>query len=248
MLAEIVDDYIAKKREAEKRDNSKFRVSDAGRCHLMRYWKRLGIPASDQPDTRTQRVFEVGHVFHRWIQDVIQMKGLLEEMEYRVEDEHMIGHIDAIVHGPEGLILYDFKTVHSRKFHYKRKEGNNGDMHYAIQAYTYSMMVPFPVHDARIAYISKDDLCIEEVSVFKIDNIFDLVRNDWFPLVQAWRKQEEPIPSPMDWECRYCIYKTKCNEEQAEKERAEVEAEARARVAEKAEEAKEMGVFWNAFL
>ncbi|MEM2963737.1 MAG: hypothetical protein QXN01_04560, partial [Candidatus Anstonellales archaeon] len=72
MLETIVDTYIAEKRAEQIRPLDKFRVSDAGRCHLMRYWKRQGKPASDEPDARTQRVFEVGHVFHVWLQDLLQ--------------------------------------------------------------------------------------------------------------------------------------------------------------------------------
>ena len=210
MLTEIIAEYITEKSNAEVRDHSKFRVSDAGRCHLYRYWKRLGKPASDLPDDRAQRIFEVWNVFHVWLQDVLAESGLLFEKELRVEDTHRIGHIDAIVHTDKGLVLYDFKTVHSRKFHWRRKEGNNGDMHYAMQAYTYATMLRTGVVDVRIAYISKDDLCIEEVSVLQIDDIAEYVQQDWATLLAAWVRQEPPKPNPMDWECRYCIYRTEC--------------------------------------
>ncbi|MEM7828549.1 MAG: PD-(D/E)XK nuclease family protein [Candidatus Aenigmatarchaeota archaeon] len=210
MLENIVDSYIAEKRAEQIRPHDKFRVSDAGRCHLMRFWKRQGKPATDEPDARTQRVFEVGHVFHVWLQDLLQKTGLLLHKEYRVEDMHRIGHIDAIVRVGEALILYDFKTVHSRKFHHRRREGGNGDMHYAMQAWTYAQMLPFGVEDIRIAYISKDDLCIDEVSVLDIDDISEYVKQDWFSLIDSWVRQEEPRPNPADWECKYCIYKSSC--------------------------------------
>jgi CRISPR/Cas system-associated exonuclease Cas4 (RecB family) len=210
MLTEIIAKYIQEKRQAEIRDNSKFRVSDAGRCHLMRYWKRQGKPASDMPDDRAQRIFEVGNVFHVWLQDVLTETGRLFEKELRVEDTHRIGHIDAIVHTDKGLVLYDFKTVHSRKFHWKRKEGMNGDLHYAMQAFTYSTMLRTGVVDVRIAYISKDDLCIEEVSVLQIDDIAEYVYQDWLTLISAWERRERPTPNPAEWECKYCIYRTEC--------------------------------------
>lgn len=210
MLANLVDTYIAEKRAEHIRSHDKFRVSDAGRCHLMRYWKRQGKPFTDEPDARTQRVFEVGHIFHGWLQDLLKEKGLLIEREKEVEDIHRIGHVDAIIQTEQGLILYDFKTVHSRKFHYKRKEGNNGDVHYAMQAYTYAMMLPFGVADIRIAYISKDDLCIEEMTVMDIDDISEYVNQDWYSLIDAWNREEEPKPNPMSWECGYCSYCSCC--------------------------------------
>jgi CRISPR/Cas system-associated exonuclease Cas4 (RecB family) len=210
MLANLVDAYITEKRAEQIRSHEKFRVSDAGRCHLMRYWKRQGKPLTDEPDARTQRVFEVGHVFHVWLQDLLKEKGLLIEREKEVEDIHRIGHVDAIIQNEQGLILYDFKTVHSKKFHYKRKEGNNGDIHYHMQAYTYAMMLPFGVADIRIAYISKDDLCIEEVSVMDTDDISEYVQQDWHTLVSAWNAKLEPEPNPMSWECKYCGYTSSC--------------------------------------
>jgi len=210
MLEKIIDDYIAEKRQAELRDHSKFRVSDAGRCHLMRYWKRQGKPASDLPDDRQLRIFEVGHVFHRWIQDILLEKRKLVACELKIEDTHRIGHIDAIIRMDDMFILYDFKTVHSRKFHWRRKAGNNGDMHYAMQAFTYATMLPFGVADIRIAYISKDDLCIEEVSVMDTDDISEYVQQDWATLLDAWERQEPPKPNPAEWECKYCIYRTEC--------------------------------------
>jgi hypothetical protein len=212
MLTEIIAKYIQEKRQAEIRDNSKFRVSDAGRCHLMRYWKRQGKPASDMPDDRQLRVFEAGHVFHIWLQDILRPKGAL--IEVPVEDEHRMGHVDAIVQGDEGVILYDFKTVHSRKFHHNRKEGGNGDIHYAMQAYTYATMLPPSIQkeltDIRIAYISKDDLCIEEVSVFRMPDLPAKTTKDWEILLDSWIKKVEPNPNPLNWECKYCIYRSSC--------------------------------------
>ncbi len=209
MLGEIIDAYIAGKNAEQLRSHDKFRVSDAGRCYLMRYWKRQGKPFTDEPDSRTQRVFEVGHVFHRWLQNLLEAKGMLIEKEKKVEDIHRVGHIDALVMTEQGLVLYDFKTVHSRKFHYKRKEGGNGDKHYAMQAYTYAQMLPFGVADIRIGYISKDDLCIEEVSVDEA--IEQDVIDDWNTLIELWEKQIEPPAQPQyEWECKYCVYKSIC--------------------------------------
>lgn len=141
------------------------------------------------------------------LQKVLEKKGLLIEAEIKVEDIHRIGHIDAIVKTEDGLILYDFKTVHSRKFHHMRKEG--GDRHYAMQALTYAMMLPFGVADVRIAYVSKDDLCIEEVSATEMVNAEEVIQ-DWLKLIQAWNTQTEPEPNNEEWECRYCIYRTAC--------------------------------------
>lgn len=212
MIEKIITKHLQKKKRQHK-DNSKFRVSDAGRCHLMRYWKRQGRPFSDIPDERTLRVFEVGHIFHSWLQDILEKEGVLVGKELRVEDEHRIGHIDSVVKTASGIVLYDFKTVHSRKFHWKRKQGLT-DTHYALQALTYASLLDFRVDDVRIAYISKDDLYIEEVPC---NGMTININDDWKPLIAAWERQEEPIPNPASWECDYCVYCLICEQKGGQK-------------------------------
>lgn len=220
MLARIIDEYIREKNGEgiPSTENPKFRVSDAGKCHLMRYWKRKGIEPTDEPDVRAKRVFEVGHVFHNWLQAILRRNGCLVEEEFEVEDTHRKGHVDAIVMTPEGLILYDFKTVHSRKFNYLN---NEIDKHYIHQIVTYYMMLPFGVEDIRLAYISKDDLRIQEMSIireFEFEKILQETVDDWDKLIIAWETGQEPEPNPETWECRYCIYRSRCNPQEQKQE------------------------------
>lgn len=207
MIEQMINEHIAQDRAQEERRNDKFRCSDAGRCQLMRYWKRQGKPSSDDFDERTLRVFEVGHLFHRWIQGILHDKGVLLQAEMEVEDLHRIGHIDALVRDKDGLlVLYDFKTVNSRKFSYLTTES---DLHYHYQAATYAMMLPFGVAAVKLAYISKDDLRIVEVPV-DVEGLREEVEEDWHSLAGAWNMQREPVPNPMPWECKYCGYCSAC--------------------------------------
>jgi len=209
-IKQIIDEYIAEKKKQEERDYSKFRVSDAGRCRLMRFLKRLGVSPTDLPDSRTLRIFEVGHTFHKWIQGILQEKNLLLSAEHRLEDEHRLGHIDAVILSEtQKLIIYDFKTVHSKKFSYIQQ----ADEHHAQQVLTYYLMLPDEirgeVEDVRVAYISKDDLRIEEFSVLSPELIAK-TKEDWEILISAWEKGKEPEPNPKIWECKFCPYKSMC--------------------------------------
>jgi len=211
MIAKTINEYIAEQRNVERKKSGKFSVSDAGRCHLMRYWKRQEKPTTDEPDERAFRVFQVGHLFHEWIQHILEKQNLLKMKEFVVEDEHRKGLVDAICTYEDKTILYDFKTVHSRKFHYMRQAEVDApqDLHYCLQALTYESMLPFPVDSVRIAYISKDDLCIEELEVpdFSME-----LTDDWTKLITCWTYQTEPIAKPMDWECGYCSYRSGCEQ------------------------------------
>ena len=208
-IRDLIDRHIAEHR-GEWEPSPKFRVSDAGRCHLMRYWKRQGKEPTDLPDERALRVFEVGHMVHRWIQDILEEKGVLFGKEILVEDEHRIGHVDAVVMLDGGPVLFEFKTVHSRKFHYQRRLGFMEDTHYFFQAATYAMMIPVKITETRIVYVSKDDLHIEEVTV-PMPEMRIRAAEDWGKLIEAWEEGREPEPNPLDWECRYCIYRSTCD-------------------------------------
>lgn len=205
MLAKMLDEYLEFNRTPLVGEGSKFHVSDAGRCHLYRFWKRKAVEPTDLPSTRALRIFEVGNVFHSWLQDVLDKSGNLISKELTVEDQHRKGRIDAIVNINGQKILYDFKTVHSKKFSYDQL-----DAHYCMQAYTYKTMLNQPVDDVKVLYISKDDLRLYEISVYGLKDIDVKVRNDWESLIESWVKDKEPEPNPNDWECRYCIYKTRC--------------------------------------
>jgi CRISPR/Cas system-associated exonuclease Cas4 (RecB family) len=145
------------------------------------------------------------------VQDILTQQGLLKMKEFVVEDEHRKGILDAICHYEDKVILYDFKTVHSRKFHYMRNAEIDApqDMHYCLQALTYEAMLPFPVDSVRIAYISKDDLCIEEIEV---PDFSTELTDDWQKLITCWTYQQEPTAKPMDWECGYCSYRSGCEQ------------------------------------
>jgi len=201
MLEQIINQYLKEQEATPHTASGKFSCGDAKRCHTYRYKKRQGTEALGAFDDRTLRVFEVGHIFHKWVQDILSKKGVLLASEVRVEDEHRAGIIDAIVQSDGKVILYDLKTVHSGKFTYLKKED---DLHYHYQAATYTSMYhknyyrDFEIDETRICYISKDDLRIKEVPVLVTPQ---QLNEDWLPLIVAWDMKQEPKPNPLPWEC-----------------------------------------------
>lgn len=209
MIEGLIAKILREKNDAHK-PGDKFRVSEAGRCRLMRFWKRKGKPYSDPFTDRVLRIFAVGHIFHSWIEDLIEKSGWDVKIEMKLEDEHRRGVLDLLVRTDEGYVLYDFKTVHSRKFDYLDKEK---DMHYIHQLITYKIMLKeqegIDVNDLRLFYISKDDLRVREVPVFH-DQYIKETMMDWKILTDYWNKDIEPKPNAEPWECRYCVYRSIC--------------------------------------
>jgi len=206
-IEQIINEYL--NRETNHIDSGKHKVSLAGRCYRMRVWDKQKLAPSNPVDDRMKRVFEVGNIFHNWLQDILENRGLLLLREFDVEDNYRAGRIDAVVNNEGKKILYDFKTVHSRKFHYQDKV----DIHYCIQAWTYKQMLEnqFDIHiDAvRILYISKDDLCMREIDVKTVEDIDEITTKDWEELLRYEKREPLNIPK-QSWECKYCVYQDKC--------------------------------------
>lgn len=211
MIAGLLEEYLRDEFNLRKNrvSSEKFLVSDAGRCRLMRYWKRQGKETSIVYDSRMLRVFKAGSIFHEWVDDILNKKGSLFVKRIRINDEHRSGEVDNIIYEDGKKILYEFKSVHSKKFSYLAERGM--DLHHACQVVTYRHMLPFEVDDARVCYISKDDLRVHEDSVYKVYPNIDLtVETDWYVLIEDWKAGREPEPNPENWECAYCDYRDTC--------------------------------------
>lgn len=105
-----------------------FRGSSAGQCKRYVLLKRLNVPIVPErieDASRTTRVFEAGHKFHEWIQDITLKAELskLQEVELRIGGDgfDLRGHFDDLILVDDHLILYDYKTANSKAFDYKHE-------------------------------------------------------------------------------------------------------------------------------
>jgi len=211
-LIGVIDEYLEEQRE--ERDRTKyFYISDMGKCLRMRILKRMGY----QPDPltpRLRRIFAVGEMHHAFIQELLEKKGYLVEKEGEVywEDFELKGRFDAVIKVEDKYILYDIKSVHSRKFHYL--ENGEKDSHYIKQLLVYYKLLrsKYQPLEARLLYVSKDDLCIAEYG-FSYNKYEMNIYSELDALRHWWKRQELPPRKddfPNGWECKFCFYKTAC--------------------------------------
>jgi hypothetical protein len=163
-----LDAYLTEKTKEVRDYGSYWSASSAGYCMRLNILKRLKVPVVPeiQEDAmRTQRVFEVGHIFHEWAQRITKDAGLSIAQELELQDEGLMvrGHIDDLVviqpitgtvpdcpqediefqepmnvYGKERLILYDYKTAKSQAFNYKTDEIGH---YHKMQLGTYMYML-----------------------------------------------------------------------------------------------------------
>jgi CRISPR/Cas system-associated exonuclease Cas4 (RecB family) len=191
-------------------DHSKFRVSDAGKCHRMRYWKRQGKEGKQEFSLELNLALQTGNLLHAWLQFALQAEGVLIASEMELEDEHRIGHLDAIVNDVGNLILYDFKTVGGKQMYYLKQDARPKTEHVA-QITTYLDMylnnTTSTLDQCRIVYISRDTM---ELLDLEIPDQGYQVKKDWNTLIGYWERQETPPMTSNQWECKYCLYHADC--------------------------------------
>jgi len=93
-----VDAYLLEKSKERRSYGEYWPASSAGFCMQRVIFDRLQVPYVKE-DARKQRVFEVGHIFHEWMQRITQDTKLSVAQETELQDETLMvrGHIDDLV-------------------------------------------------------------------------------------------------------------------------------------------------------
>ena len=185
-----IDQFLLDKAK-EARDYGDFwSASSAGYCMRRNIFSRLQIPPVEE-DARKQRVFAVGHIFHEFVQNITKEAGISIASEERLEDNDLMvrGHFDDIIEVDGKPILYDYKSVSSRSFSYK-KEDEVGYYH-MMQVGTYLYMLNKKgdfglIKEGRLLHISKDDLRQMEQQVLWTKELAKEVIAYWLEMNKAW--------------------------------------------------------------
>lgn len=204
---------------AEIRDYGEYwPASSAGYCNRKVMFDRLHIPHSAQ-NARQQAVFSAGHVFHEWMQRLTREASITLAQELELQDEELMvrGHIDDLIQLGDRPILYDYKTVNSRSFHYSKDQPMSyyhkmqlGTYMYLLREYARkegsrigrnNQVIPLwldencqqvaALGEARILKISKDDLAMEEQQLIWGDTLHTEITLYWSNLNQYWKEYKE---------------------------------------------------------
>ena len=212
-----IDDHLLALSK-EKRDYGDYwSASSAGYCQRKVMFERLGVPyVETEADARKQRIFTSGHLFHAWMQGITKEAGLSIASEVELQDEDLMvrGHFDDLVLVNDNLILYDYKTVNSQSFKYKK---DTMSYFHRLQLGTYMYMLKdifnkldesmtelYPItkmswkggkpelNESRILYISKDDLRMAELQLFWDAELEKDVLDYWNSLNVHWKARTWP--------------------------------------------------------
>lgn len=202
-LRPVVDDYLLAESRKVRDYGSYWSASSAGYCQRKVMFDRLGVPSVEtDADARKQRVFTSGHLFHAWMQGLTKEAGISVEQETELQDENLMvrGHFDDLIKTDRGLVLYDFKTVNSQAFKYKKDEMSHFHR-MQLGTYMYMLQPKYPdLKEARTLLISKDDLRMKEQQIFWNDKLEQDVKSYWTTLNSNWEKKVFPPCTCADYE------------------------------------------------
>lgn len=198
-LQALINSHVAKLGE-EKKAYESWRASSLGGCPRKHFYKRLGIEETSPPDERTQRVFEVGNIFHEFIQGIADKSGHAAEIETEMYDKELDlgGRCDLIGGNPPQRILWDIKTINSRAFWHLENSGKTlaeKFPQYVQQLGAYMLMLKRdgnPVDEGRILLVSKDDLMMKEVTFHLTPELEQSVKEELELLNKHWAEKTLP--------------------------------------------------------
>jgi hypothetical protein len=210
-----IDKALEKK--GERTRSGKFSPSSLGKCFRAQYWNRKNEPVTNPPDERVQRVFKAGNLFHEFVQGVIISNNPEAQKEVLVETEDFKGYADLVLTDE----VIDLKSQHSKAFWYRKgltwKELEPQLFCNILQVCFYA--VNLGKEKARLCFISKDDLCIQEFPII-VDNHKMKLGEEIATLRDFWHWNALPDAKPRAYpskdgefkECQYCNWMNKCFE------------------------------------
>lgn len=192
-VRDAFDKYIIAKSQ-EKRDYEKYwSASSAGYCMRKVIYDKLGVPEI-KSDPRKYRIFEVGHIFHQFMQGITKDAGLsVAQEEELIDDKIMVkGHFDDLIKCKDELILYDYKSTSSQSFKYKNETPSNSHK-MQVGTYLYMLRKQYPkLKEGRLLLISKDDLRQKEQQVIFTPALEKEIYGYWSTLNGYWKNKQLP--------------------------------------------------------
>jgi hypothetical protein len=216
MIQEIVDEVLKRK---EHIGSGLISPSGLGQCYRRQFWSRSNEAPSNPIDERTLRVFKCGNIFEEFVVKALLLRYPDWKTQVEVNQDDIHGFADIV--SPDEVM--DVKSQHSRKFWHNTKEMKAGkdikQMFYNnwLQVMIYALILGKP--RARLVFVSKDDLCIQEYSI-PVDDFWKKELDTELKAIRTtWEKKALPLAVPRLYggketkkECEYCQFKNKCKE------------------------------------
>lgn len=232
-VTDAVDRYVASQEKPRVPDGT-WHPSAIFGCLRQATYAARSTPESDPKQPRDKRVLRIGHIFHEFVQEAIaKYPGVTAycELDIAIPVLKVTGSLDVLVEFEDGRYeLIELKTINSKAFAYH--DLPKEDHVKQVSAYMMALrevgaadQFISPLHDdlqrARIVYISKDDLRIEEFTVIHSESR-EVEIAERIAVLESHRAAgtlPDRLPDTVDsktgkprhdWRCGYCVWATTC--------------------------------------
>jgi len=209
----MVDAHIT--REHKPKQVGRYYPSEIGKC-LRKTWYSYKYPKEVEPDLL--KVFEVGNIMHGFVVEVLRSEKnkdvqlLSYEFPFKIELDDLVisGRVDDLlmIKTSGKSVLVEVKSTKS--LDYINKPSRDHEMQ--LQFYMHAT----GVHDGVVLYVDKNNLQSKlfevkfseeegEAIIKRFRELHNCLKNVELPLSEA--KQF----SDMNWMCRFCEYKDRCD-------------------------------------
>ncbi len=209
MLKEIIDKYYLDKEKGKKAQTS-FYLSEAGKCGRQIFFKFKNVPAKER-EAHFLRLFEHGEHMHQMIMNSLVSSRDVHVVASEVDippQQLVRGRADAIISDRKNLYVLDIKSMNSMVFRsLSEPKPENTDQ---VQLYLHYFEIPKGI----LLYVNKDNLELKEYVVDYQKERAELLLSGLETLKEKIESGIVParIPGyPMNWQCRYCLYKEICS-------------------------------------
>jgi len=209
----MVDTHIA--REHKPKQVGRYYPSEIGKC-LRKTWYSYKYPKEVEPELL--KIFEVGNIMHGFVVEVLRSEKnkdvqlLSYEFPFKIDLEDFVisGRVDdlLLVKTSGKNVLVEVKSTKSLEFINKPSKEHEMQLQFYMHA--------TGVHDGVVLYVDKNNLQSKLFEVkFNEEEGEEIVKR--FRGLHACLKSNElPLPeakqfSDMNWMCRYCEYKDRCD-------------------------------------
>jgi CRISPR/Cas system-associated exonuclease Cas4 (RecB family) len=212
----LIDQHIS--REYRPKQMGRYYPSEIGNC-LRKIWYSYKYPQEIDPDLR--KIFEAGDIIHGFVVEVLkseknkEVELLKTEIPFKIECEDFLisGRVDdlILVKASGKNVLVEVKSTKNVSFVKKPQTTHVMQLMFYMEA--------TGVHNGVVLYIDKNNL---KSKVFEVE--FDQQKAaeifDRFKFLHEHLKNNELIKPEaklivdMNWMCRFCEYKEKCDKDE----------------------------------
>lgn len=148
------------------------------------------------------------------------MIKVFNEKEFISETLQVRGFADTVIIEDGKVYVYDIKTINAwaYKMRFGRSVKKKGSIHQELQVATYGVMAEQEygsIDGIFLIYYNKDN---SHIKILEVDRDKMLTAIGFWNSIKDEHKNGLPqlkkgVSPAMDWECRYCSYKTQCDKD-----------------------------------